>query len=85
MTRFHLYDNGLNLKAAKKKIADAWANSGDPTRAAQNIKCLFEDIYNKLEAIAEHTNETRDRLEAHLDSLNRAAQEERDIDHSRDA
>ena len=57
MSDFKLYDHGLNRKAAEVEVRSL----GNVGRMAPDHPLLFlvEDIYKKLEALADAENETR--------------------------
>ena len=57
MSRFELYDYGLNHKAAQAEIEFLQAN--DRLALDHPMLMLVKDIYKKLEALADAENETR--------------------------
>lgn len=65
MSDFKLYDHGLNRKAAQLEV-ETLATVG---RMAADHPLLFlvEDIYKKLEALADAENETRQVVQAEAD------------------
>ena len=84
MTKFHIYDNGLNSKAVDAEVKHAVSATSNQSITASATRSLLRDIYAKLEALAEAHNELCNHYWAYLAGVDRAAKEAEELDHAED-